>query len=231
MSTTPVLDLGCGTGRIAIALAQSGVSVVGVDISMGMLAKAQYKADGEGEHIRNRVTFVHADMRNYSLYSQYDFAYIGFRSFMLLLDVEGQIDALRNTVSHLTSGGRLVVSLFVPTIERLSAYGMSPRDEYRYFREFPHPNGVYKIIEYEKKWCDEYRQIGIHKLRHVSVDEQGNEVETVERSLLIRWTHRFEFQHLVRYCGYEVEGVFGDYRCSPLGSTSTEMIWVLRRTI
>lgn len=227
--STPVLDLACGTGRIAISLARSGIAVVGVDISKGMLAKARAKVEGEPAEVQRRLTFLRADMRIVELPRRFDFAYIGFRSFMLLLDDVHQTQALRNTFRYLSPGGRLVVSLSVPTIERLMLYKTTPPDQYVLFGEFRHPNGRDRIVETERKWCDEFRQIGVHRLRHTTVDGQGNETECIDRTLVIRWTHRYEFQHLVHLCGYEVEDIFADYSSAPLTEGSKEMIWVLKR--
>jgi len=227
--TTPILDLCCGTGRIAIELAQAGSQVVGIDISSGMLSKAKAKTQALPEDDQKRLTFICADIRDYKLEMRFDFAYIGFRSFMLLLDVQDQEDALRNIISHLNPGGILVVSLFVPKIEKLTVYKTTSPEDCRYFGEFNHPNGRDRILEYEQKWCDEYRQVAVHKLRHVTVDEHGKELETRYRPLVIRWTHRFEFQHLARLCGFDIEKIYGDYFFKPFDQDSKEMIWVLKR--
>lgn len=74
-SSAPMLDLGCGTGRIAIALAEAGAKVVGIDISTGMLAKAKTKAKALPENVQKRLSFVHADMRSYKLDPVFGFAY------------------------------------------------------------------------------------------------------------------------------------------------------------
>ncbi len=226
---TPVLDMGCGTGRIAIALAHTGAHLFGIDISKGMLSKAQEKTLQLPKHIQDKLSFLCADMRNFKINQKFDFAYIGFRSFMLLLEEQHQIETLRNTFDHLNNNGRLIISLFVPTIERLMVYKTISPDEWSYFGEFIHPNGRYKIKEYEQKWCDEFKQIATHKLKHITIDEQNNEIEYTDRLLVIRWTHIFEFRHLAQLCGFEIENVFGDYFRTPFTEKSKEMIWVLRK--
>src|SRR5262249_27069012 len=62
----PVLELGCGSGRLAIALARDGHRVVGVDRSAEMLARAAAKADKLGRRARARVSWVRGDMRGFA---------------------------------------------------------------------------------------------------------------------------------------------------------------------
>ena len=81
-----VLELGCGTGRVAIPIAQAGVPVVGLDNSARMLRAARAKAkrlDLSGELLR----FVHGDMRTFRLKRKFELAIIPFRSFLFLLSV------------------------------------------------------------------------------------------------------------------------------------------------
>ena len=83
----PVLELGCGTGRITLPIAQSGIDIVGLDNSDGMLEVARRKArlleDGNG------VVDLHmADMRDFSLGRTFPLVIIPFRGFLALLSVE-----------------------------------------------------------------------------------------------------------------------------------------------
>lgn len=149
---------------------------------------------------------------------------------MLLLGEQDQVQALTNTFSHLIKGGRLAVSLLVPTLDRMIAYKTSSPEEYKYVREFDHPNGKHRIVELEQKRYDEYRQIATHRLKYITVNAQGIEVDVTERVLVMRWTYRYEFQHLARYCGFETENIYGDYRFTRFCEASKEMIWVLRKS-
>ena len=113
----PVLELGCGTGRVAIPIAQAGVNVVGLESSEAMLDVARRKSQelsGAG-----RLTLVQADMRDFSLERTFDLAIIPFRGFLSLLTVEDQGKTLLNVQRHLTPGGTLIFNVFVPDLDML----------------------------------------------------------------------------------------------------------------
>ena len=82
------MELGCGTGRIALALAQAGLSVTGVDVSAGMLALARRKSERLAAAASRCLTFVEGDMARLDLGRRFGKAFIASRSFQHLLTVE-----------------------------------------------------------------------------------------------------------------------------------------------
>ena len=110
----PILELGCGTGRVSVAVARAGVDVFGLDSSPEMLEKARLKADtlqnGSGS-----LTLIRADMRSYELDGRFPLIIVPFRGFLSLLTVEDQTRTLLNAKRHLAPGGRLVFNIFVRT--------------------------------------------------------------------------------------------------------------------
>ena len=122
----PVLELGCGTGRVAVAVAEAGVDVVGLDSSPEMLEQARRKAaslpDGSGT-----LTLAHADMRCFELDRLFPLVIVPFRGFLSLLTVEDQTNTLLNVRRHLAPGGRLVFNVFVPDLDMLVQDGDVPR--------------------------------------------------------------------------------------------------------
>ncbi|MXY46787.1 MAG: methyltransferase domain-containing protein, partial [Chloroflexi bacterium] len=83
-SGAPVLELGCGTGRIAIPVAQSGVDIVAIDSSSAMLERARSKS--ESAHTSN-LTLLQADMRDFEIDTQFTLIIVPFRGFLSLLSV------------------------------------------------------------------------------------------------------------------------------------------------
>ncbi len=226
---TPVLEMCCGTGRITFELASAGHNVIALDKSKRMLEKANGKKHLLPSEVRDRIEFRHDDMRNFRFSKKFEFAFIGFRSFMLLLTSKDQEKSLKNIHGHLNSDGRLVISMYVPTFEKRLAYSKTSKEEYHYFREFDHTDPGYRVFEYEKKSADDFNQIACHELLHITKDSNGKEVERTNRQLTIRWTYRYEFEHLAEKCGYQIERLFGDYSKSEFTKQSTEMIWLLKK--
>lgn len=118
-TASPVLELACGTGRIAIPLAEQGIEITGVDISDGMLALAQRKREALPEVARQRLVLLAGDMCGLELNRQFGLVFVAFRSFQHLLTAELQRTALAIMRRHLARGGRLVLHLFDPRLDLL----------------------------------------------------------------------------------------------------------------
>ena len=105
-----VLELGIGTGRIAIPLAQSGVHIVGIDNSSQMLAVLKNKIE-TGKI--NGISFIQDDMRSLSLKSKFDFIICPFCTFNFLLSIEEQKEALISISKLMKEGAKIVFDLLI----------------------------------------------------------------------------------------------------------------------
>jgi SAM-dependent methyltransferase len=116
-AATSVLELACGTGRIAIPLAVKGARVTGVDNCKSMLEQAKRNASGAGII---GIEWVHADMRSFDLgRDDFDLVVLAFNSINVLLTLEDALSCLRSARRHLAPNGRLVIDTFLPSPERL----------------------------------------------------------------------------------------------------------------
>lgn len=102
-----VLELGCGTGRLTVSIAQSGIDIVGVDLSDSMLEAARSKARRAGVE----VPFVRADMRDLDLDGQFETLLIPGNSLLHLLTNEELKQCLAGVRRHLAPGGQLVFDI------------------------------------------------------------------------------------------------------------------------
>jgi ubiquinone/menaquinone biosynthesis C-methylase UbiE len=112
----PVLELGCGTGKVLIPLAKSGVEIWGLDPSEGMLNAARKKIKLLDKEVASRITLTKGDMRNFSMPKRFNLTIIPFCSFQLLATTEDQEKALRCIHRHLTRKGLLIVDLVSPQL-------------------------------------------------------------------------------------------------------------------
>ena len=103
-----VLDLASGAGRISTALARSGFTVDGLELSRSMLDLAEANLAGEPEPIRSRVTYVQGDMTRFDLPGRYDLIILGITSISLLMDTESRLGLFRCVEKHLADGGIFV---------------------------------------------------------------------------------------------------------------------------
>jgi SAM-dependent methyltransferase len=108
-----VLEFAIGTGRIALPLAERGVSVVGIDNSEPMLARLREKAGAE------RIEAMVGDMAATRVDGEFSLVYLVFNTIFNLATQDGQVACFENAAAHLRSGGRFVIEARVPELQRL----------------------------------------------------------------------------------------------------------------
>jgi SAM-dependent methyltransferase len=107
------LELGIGTGRIALPLAQRGVQVHGIDLSEAMVAKLRAKPGGED------IGVSIGDFATTRVEGPFSLAYLVFNTIMNLTTQEAQVACFRNVAAHLQPGGCFVIEVGVPQLQRL----------------------------------------------------------------------------------------------------------------
>ena len=112
----PALEFGVGTGRVGIPLAERGVAVTGIELSEPMVARLRQKVD------ERRLPVVVGDMATTHAPGAGDFSlvYLVWNSISNLRTQEEQTQCFRNASHHLRPGGRFVIELWVPPIQRLA---------------------------------------------------------------------------------------------------------------
>ena len=110
----PVLELGIGTGRIAVPLAERGIEVHGVDASEAMVARLQEKAGGEGIPVAIGDFADVGDLVD----GAFSLVFVVFNTFFAVLTQEGQVRCFQGVARHLTGGGAFVMQAFVPDLAR-----------------------------------------------------------------------------------------------------------------
>ena len=219
----PVLELGCGTGRVTLPIAQSGIDIVGLDNSEGMLEKARGKArlleDGHG-----RMDLRMGDMRAFSLDRTFPLIIIPFRGFLALLSVEEQVRCLTAIKKHLGPDGRLIFNIFVPDPQML----VEDEDAAFHLRDVTDPDTGRTFVIWQQTRVDTYNQVLSVRLIVDETDQNGTVGKRFYRDYRIRYAYRIEILHLLERCGFEVVDLYGDFDCSPFDEDSGEMVWVAR---
>ena len=122
----PVLEVGCGTGRVLIPTARAGVTIDGLDSAPAMLNICRAALEREPPEVRARVRLHHGDMCAPGLSGPYALITLPFRSFLHILTVEDQLRALSALHALLVPGGRLVLDIFNPSLPYLTDPAPSP---------------------------------------------------------------------------------------------------------
>jgi SAM-dependent methyltransferase len=211
----PVLEVGCGTGRVLIPTARAGVDIVGVDLSPHMLRVCQTRLHNEPDTVQSRVRLRQADMRNFDLAQRFSLVTLPFRPFQHLTTVEDQRSCLASIHRHLDEAGRLILDLFNPSLDALvrDNVGQEFGDE----PEFTSPDGRRVMRRHKIVSRDYFNQTNQVELVYYVTHPDGHE-ERLVHAFPMRYLFRFEAEHLLARCGFEVEAVYADYDKSPYGS-------------
>jgi phospholipid N-methyltransferase len=102
----PVLELGAGTGRITIPIAEDGLSIYALDSDEGMRKALQLKVDMLPEDVRKRIVIVDDDMRSFRLNQEFGLIIAPFRAFLHNLTPEDQKACLQSVYEHLRPGSK-----------------------------------------------------------------------------------------------------------------------------
>lgn len=223
----PVLELGCGTGRILIPIAQAGVDITGLDRAPSMLDSARAKVAALDPQVQGHITLVEGDMRAFDLGRQFNLIAIPYRAFLHLLTPADQRRALGCIREHLANDGRLILNVFDPRLDTIAAHFGSLGSALKQVTEFTHPVTGRRVIVWDTRQYDPGEQRIDQYFVFEELDDEGRVVNKVFSSLVLRYVYRWEMQYLLELCGYQVEALYGDFWRSPF-SYGREQIWVAR---
>lgn len=217
----PVLDIGCGTGRVMLPCLQSGLEIDGLDMSEPMLARLRESASKLGLSPR----LYHADMSDFRLPGQYALIMIPFNSFTHILSQETQIRCLEHCREHLLRGGMLVFDGAFPGLHWIGA-----QQNCRVLEgERTDPRTGRTLRVFDTRSFDRVRQVQ-HSITEVESVGADGSVELLQRSEFdMRWLYKEEAALLLRHTRYAHWKISGDFEGRPLTQETDEMVvraWV-----
>ncbi len=223
----PVLEVGCGTGRVLIPAARAGVDITGLDSSPRMLAAARRKLESESAEVRSRVQLVEGDMRGFQLSRAFRLVTSPFRPFQHLMTAADQLACLAAIHRCLEPGGRLVFDLFNPSLDAIVNRPVG--EELDEEPEFTLPDGRKVVRRNKVVRQDRFKQAGEFELIYYVTHPDGRQ-ERLVHAFALRYVFRFEAEHLLARAGFVVEDLFADWDRSPYGSRYPgELIFVARK--
>ncbi len=226
-SRGPVLELGCGTGRVLIPTAREGVEIVGLDLSPSMLSLCREKLSNEPGEVQAKVQLVQGDLRSFDLGKEFGLVTMPFRPFQHLIGVEDQMACLESVYRHLVDDGKLILDVFNPDICRLADEECPT--EWEEEIEFSMPDGRRVVRRGRILSRDLLEQRRECELAHFVRYPDGRE-EVLTQRFWLRYLFRYEVEHLLARTGFEVAQSYADYDKSQLGSQYPgELIFVARK--
>lgn len=215
----PVLELGVGTGRVAVALARMGFRVIGVDVSPSMLAVARARAQAAGVH----VELHQADADSYRFTERFGLIFSAADSFLHLNDTEHHLRALRLAGEHLAADGRLVLDLPAPGggwgdwqagVRPLELVWSGPA---------PEGGWLQHLVSWRVDAAAQVRTV-THILDHLGPDGTVRRRQVTHR---LRFIFPAELVLLVAAAGLHLIERYGDYELGPFQDGCERMIAVI----
>jgi hypothetical protein len=195
------LELGIGTGRIALPLSQQGVRVHGIDLSTAMVAKLRAKPGAED------IGVTIGDFATTTVEGPFSLAYLVFNTIMNLTTQDEQVACFQNVAAHVEPGGCFVIEVGVPGLQRLP-----PGETFQAFE-----------VSATKLGFDEYDVVSQGLIsHHYSVDDGKLDV----RSIPFRYVWPSELDLMARLAGMTLRERWSDWTREPFTAESTKHVSV-----
>jgi SAM-dependent methyltransferase len=216
----PVLIIGSGTGRLALALAQQGRTVHGIEIEPAMLERARSKLAARPE-LGERLTFQAGDALHVRLEARFALVIVPYNTFMHFLTQEAQLALLRRLRGWLRPDGLIVLDL--PNAGE--AFASQDLDAVILERTFLEQETGHLVMQQSVSQLDRVEQ----EMTITWIYDEINEDGMVQRTVVPTTVHYFfrsEITLLLQVAGLKVEDVLGDFDGSPFSDGAPRMIVV-----
>lgn len=215
----PILELGCGTGRLTLPMAREGAHVDGIDRAPGMLEGLRLKLASESAAVQARVRFWEGDFREPGPDARASYAWVIW-PFNAIHHCRGPADVLKTLLdakARLAPGGQIALDLYLPDRE---LYDRDPSRTYEH-RVFKDPRTGQPLHTWEQGWWDEENRM--HHVVYTYKQRSGIE----ERAHLhLRMFEREEIHQILSEADLRITHSASDFRDTPLEKKSLK--WVLR---
>lgn len=214
----PLLDLACGTGRLAIPYAKFGYAVTGVDLALPMIEHARRKAADEGVAVR----FVHGDARSMDLDGRFGLVYMTGNAFQAFLSPADQRAVLAAVRVHLAEDGIFVFGTRAPIPAHLETCL-----EETIWNRYAAPDGRAITVSGYQRY-DPATQVQHWTTLRSWRTASGDSAVNVTR-IAIRYAESEELTALLRGSGFAVRSRYGSWLGEPYSGESESMIFVCAR--
>ena len=221
----PVLEIACGTGRVAIPIARDGIPVTGLDIVPGMIERARGKADGLP------ARWLVGDARSFAIAERFRLVFLTGNAFQAFLTNADQEALLQRVQAHLHDQGVFAFETRNPLLPNVEPRAglfitLDTHTEEEAGASYINAEGREVRMSRTRRY-DHVTQI-VHLTRYKRWNDGSQDRVDVARTAL-RYTFPQELAALLYYNGFTITRQYGDWNEKPLGATSPSIISVCRR--
>jgi SAM-dependent methyltransferase len=215
----PVLELGCGNGRITLPVARSGIEITGIDLAVAMLDDFRVKTQSEPKSIQQRITLLQGDFRTVPDCGTFPLVFLPFNALHHCQSHHDVLELFRGVRQLLDPGGRLILDCYLPDP---ILYQRDPNARYAE-QIFHDPITQQKITSWEQSWYDTLEQV--HHVTYVYHTDANGEQEI---HLDLRMFYPQELHALIDLSGFRIVEQASDFRGSALANDSLKWIMHLQ---
>jgi SAM-dependent methyltransferase len=218
----PILELGCGTGRVLTALCRDGHRVIGLDRARPMLEVARARLGRLGRAARRRADLLQADFRAFALGARFPLVICPFNAFQHLYERADVESFLGCVAHHLAENGTFVFDILQPDLDWLT------RDPAKHWAKtrFRHPRTGRPVLYSTNHTYDPIRQIAFIRIFYEPLDLPPTE----RRTRVVRLAHRQyfprEIEELLHYNGFRVGQRLGGFHGEAPGPEADSQVFV-----
>ena len=209
-----VLDLCCGTGIVTVPLAETGLEVVGVDISEAMLERARAKAEG-----RQNLTFQRQDALTFTTSQRFGLTLMTGNAFQCFLTEQDLTTLFAKVYTLLSPGGVFIFDTRLP-----EGYDLTLSDDFELWSEYQDAAG--KSVRWFVKQAAYDAEHGVLRYEMKEVYGDGTERPSSET---LKFTSLSTLLALAQNAGFEVVGHYADWNREPLKENPAAAVLELKR--
>lgn len=213
-----ILDIGCGTGRVLLHLAQEGYNVYGIDNDRAMLDRLDQRLDIY-PHLKENVTYYEGDVLSYELDRKFSLVLLTYNALMHFQEQDSQIQLLNQLRKWVADDGLLVIDL--PNAG--DVFGSQDTDSVIMERTFLEPESGHMIMLQSVSYLDRMTQVLHVDWIYDEIDGDGA-VKRIIAPHRLRYYFHAEITLLLKVCGFEIDALYGDTDESPFEDGCERMI-------
>lgn len=219
-----ILELGCGTGRVALALAKQGLKVTGLDLSEQMLEVFKHKLDMQPE-LKDKISIVHGNMACFSFDRKFSLIIAPFRAFQALTDDSDIAMSLKCIKEHLADDGIFIVNVFNPrgVMDESWCYPETVQWE-----RLDESTGNYVVKTHWGDRIDPKNQV-IYAHFAFKVTGKNGITTRITDDFKLKYYYRDQIKLIIEKAGLTIKESFGWYDRTPLNENAREIILVCGR--